>query len=451
MDPRLVKYATADVPRYTSYPTAVQFQNDFPHETWKGWLAALPEDATLSVYIHVPFCRQMCWYCGCHTSVPNTYDRAARYVERLLKEIDITAPLLSVRKGQVTHFHFGGGTPTYLTEEDLARIVEHVRARFGLADGAEVAIEMDPRTFSAEKAKALADMGFNRGSFGVQDFNERVQRLVNRIQPYEMVAQCVQDLRNAGIEAVNFDLMYGLPGQTVDSVVETARQAAGLRPDRIAVFGYAHVPWFKKHQKMIRDEDLPDIDARYEQARAIERTLIEEGYTPIGLDHYAREGDPMIAALENGTLRRNFQGYTVDPADALLGFGCSAISSMPQGYAQAARDMARWATAIEEGRLTIDRGLTYTPEDRMRGEIIEKLMCFLRVRPAEIVARHGFPEESIADAWEKLRPLAADGLCEITADGEVIVPDEHRLFVRTVASAFDAHYRPAPNRHAKAV
>ncbi len=450
MDPRLEKYATADVPRYTSYPTAVQFRSDFPHETWKGWLAALPEDATLSVYVHIPFCRQMCWYCGCHTTVPNTYERAARYVERLLKEIEMTAPLVPGPKGRVTHFHFGGGTPTYLTEEDLGAIVEKVRTLFDFAPEAEIAIEMDPRTFSAEKAQALAAMGFNRGSFGVQDFNPKVQALVNRIQPYDMVAQCVADLRAAGIRNVNFDLMYGLPGQTVDSVVETARMAAGLEPDRIAVFGYAHVPWFKKHQKMIRDEDLPDIHARYAQAIAIGETLKENGYVAIGLDHYARADDPMAEALRNGTLRRNFQGYTVDPADALLGFGCSAISSLPQGYAQASRDMARWATAIEEGRLTIDRGLEYTAEDRMRAEIIEKLMCFLRVRPAEIAERHGFDPQTLADAWEKLKPLAADRLCRIE-DGEVIVPEEMRLFVRTVASAFDAYYRPVPNRHAKAV
>jgi len=212
------------------------------------------------------------------------------------------------------------------------------------------------------------------------------------------VARCVEDLRAAGIEAVNFDLIYGLPGQTVDSVRETGRMAAGLAPDRIAVFGYAH----------------------------------------------------MIEALENGTLRRNFQGYTVDPADALLGFGTSAISSMPQGFAQSSRDMAKWATAIDEGRLTIDRGVEYTPEDLMRAEIIEKLMCFLRVRPEEIAARHGFAPETLADAWEKLEPLEADGLCRIE-DGEVIVPEDRRLFVRTVASAFDAYYQPQPNRHAKAV
>ena len=450
MDATLRKYATADVPRYTSYPTAVQFRDDFPHETWRRWLAGLPEDATLSVYVHIPFCQKMCWYCGCHTSVPNTYDRAVRYTERLLQEIRMTAPLVNGPKGRVTHFHFGGGTPTYLEIDDLARIVDVVRNEFGFADGAEIAIEIDPRTFSADKARALADMGFNRASFGVQDFNETVQKLINRIQPYEQVAECVSDLRDAGIDAVNFDLIYGLPGQTTESVIETGRLAATLQPDRIAVFGYAHVPWFKKHQRMIRDEDLPDIDARYDQAIAMGRALNENGYRTIGLDHYAREGDSMIEALDAGTLRRNFQGYTVDPADALLGFGTSAISSLPQGYAQSSRDQLKWATAIEEGRLTIDRGLEYTDEDRMRAEIIEKLMCFLRVRPEETVRRHGFDTAIIAEAWDKLEPLQADGLCRIE-EGEVIVPEERRLFVRTVAGAYDAYYKPAPNRHAKAV
>ncbi len=452
MDERLKKYALQDVPRYTSYPTAVQFASDFTPETWVSWLGELPAEASLSVYVHIPFCRQMCWYCGCHTTIPNTYERAARYTENLLREIELTAPMLKGPKGRVRHFHFGGGTPTYLADEDLRRIVERVRTLFGFAEEAEIALEMDPRTMSREKAFALAGMGFNRGSFGVQDFNERVQRLVNRIQPYDMVAQCVQNLREAGIEAVNFDLMYGLPGQTVESVVESARLAAGLKPDRIAVFGYAHVPWFKKHQKMIREEDLPGIEARYEQALAIGETLQQHGYTAIGLDHYARNDDPMTAALHEGTLRRNFQGYTVDPADALIGFGCSAISSLPQGHAQSARDMAKWASAISEGRLAIDRGLALTAEDRMRGEIIEKLMCFLRADPRAIARRHGFDPAMLEDAYRRLEPLAADGLCRVDEESGVVeVPEERRLFVRTVCTAFDAHYQPKPQRHAKAV
>ncbi len=451
MDRKLEKYATADVPRYTSYPTAVQFAADFAPETWVDWLRELPQEASLSVYVHIPFCRQMCWYCGCHTTIPNTYDRAARYTERLLREIELTAPLLGETRGRVKHFHFGGGTPTYLTNEDLARIVERVRELFGFARGAEIAIEMDPRTFSREKAFALAEMGFNRASFGVQDFNEHVQRLVNRIQPREMVAECVEHLREAGIEAVNFDLMYGLPGQTVDTVIETARQAAELRPDRIAVFGYAHVPWFKKHQKMIRDEDLPEISQRYHQAIAIGKTLAENGYTAIGLDHYARNKYNMTQALRDGTLRRNFQGYTVDPADALIGFGCSAISSLPVGFAQSARDMAKWATRVDEGRLAIDRGLELTAEDRMRGEIIEKLMCFLAADPRAIAERHGFDPGVLDSSYEKLAPLQADGLCQVDEAGRVSVPAEHRLFVRSVCMAFDAYYKPVPQRHAKAV
>ncbi len=451
MDKRLTKYALADVPRYTSYPTAVQFENDFAPETWVGWLGQLDEDASLSVYVHIPFCKKMCWYCGCHTTIPNTYDRAARYTQRLLKEIEQTTPLLNGPKGRVTHFHFGGGTPTYLREEDLAAIVEKVRELFGFAEGAEIAIEMDPRTFSREKAFALAEMGFNRASFGVQDFNARVQELVNRIQPYDMVADSVAWLHEAGITSVNFDLMYGLPGQTVDTVIETAKQAAGLRPDRIAVFGYAHVPWFKKHQKMIRDEDLPGIEQRYHQAMAINETLSANGYTAIGLDHYARNDDSMAAALHAGTLRRNFQGYTVDPADALIGFGCSAISSLPTGFAQSARDMAKWATRIEEGQLAIDRGLKLSDEDRMRGEIIEKLMCFLRANPRAIAEQHGFDAALLDESYEKLQPLVADGLCQVADNGEVIVPDEMRLFVRTVCLAFDAYYQPKPQRHAKAV
>ncbi|HHI81878.1 MAG TPA: oxygen-independent coproporphyrinogen III oxidase, partial [Rhizobiales bacterium] len=316
MDPVLEKYAMADVPRYTSYPTAVQFTDGFDGDVWKGWLAALADAGSLSAYVHVPFCEKLCWYCGCHTSVPNSYDRAKSYTDTLVEEISSTGALTGGQKGRVDHFHFGGGTPTYLKAQDLERIVSAIDEAFGIAPGAEVAIETDPRTFSPDMARALKAMGFNRASFGVQDFNLEVQKKINRIQPYEQVAKCMEDMRSAGIDAINFDLIYGLPGQTIDSVIDTAHQAARLRPSRIAVFGYAHVPWFKKHMKMIRDEDLPGVEARYEQTLAMTRTLCEEGYIAIGLDHFVLPDDDMAAAAKNGTLRRNFQGYTTDASDA---------------------------------------------------------------------------------------------------------------------------------------
>lgn len=450
MEPELLKYANLDVPRYTSYPTAAQFAEFDNADIWHNWLQGLSPAASLSAYVHIPFCEKLCWYCGCHTSVPNTYDRAASYVDTLLQEIDQTAPHVGASKGNVSHLHFGGGTPTYLNALDIKRIVEKIDETLGLADGAEVAIEIDPRTFSHAQGKALTDMGFNRASFGVQDFNLEVQQKINRVQPYELVEQCMTDLRDVGLEAVNFDLIYGLPAQTVSSVIETARQAARLNPSRIAVFGYAHVPWFKKQMKLIRQEDLPGTQERYEQALAIARTLEAEGYIAVGLDHFVRPDDTMAHAASQGTLRRNFQGYTTDAADAMIGFGVSSISAFPDGYAQGARDTLTWSKAVKAGRSPVVRGLAVNAEDRMRAEIIERLMCSFSVNPVDIAKKHGFDESTLLGAFERLKELVLDGMIEMNGQ-TITVPPNRRIFVRNIAQAFDAHYTAAPAKHSRAV
>lgn len=450
MDQNLLPFALQDVPRYTSYPTAVQFQAGFTPATADAWLGALAPEASLSVYVHIPFCRQLCWYCGCHTSVPNSYDRAARYVDFLVREIARTASLVRGYKGRVRHIHFGGGTPTYLDDLHIGQVLEAIQAGFGLEDGAEVALESDPRTLTAARAKALTGMGFNRISFGVQDFATPVQMKINRLQTFGLVKAATEFLREAGFQSVNFDLMYGLPGQTVESVATTAQQAAELGPERIAVFGYAHVPWFKKHQQMIKDADLPGVNERYDQARTIESELCRAGYKAIGLDHFALPQDSLSIAAAAGKLRRNFQGYTTDAADALLSFGASAISELPQGFMQSARDTLQWSEAIDRHENPINRGLARTAEDRMRAEIIERLMCDFTVDYAAIAKKHGFALETLSEVPAKLAPAIAAGLCQL--DGSVVaVPEDHRLFLRTVASAFDAHYVVTPNRHAKAV
>lgn len=450
MDKKLLPFALQDVPRYTSYPTAVQFQAEFPGPTADQWLTRLAPDASLSVYVHIPFCKQLCWYCGCHTSVPNSYDRAARYVDYLVRDLQRSAGLLNGRKGRVKHVHFGGGTPTYLDDAHIAEVLQAIHDGYGIAAGAEVALESDPRTLSRERAKVLAAIGFNRISFGVQDFAAPVQMKINRIQTYALVAEATEYLRAAGFKAVNFDLMYGLPAQSVDSVSQTARQAAELAPDRIAVFGYAHVPWFKKHQKMIDEAELPGITQRYDQARMIEAELCASGYAAIGLDHFALPHDELTVAAGNRTMRRNFQGYTTDVSDALLAFGASAIGEFPQGFVQAARDTLQWSEAIDRGESPVTRGLMTTAGDRMRSDIIEQLMCNLSVDYGKAAVRHGFDPSRLADVPEKLAPAIAAGIARL--DGtRVSVPAEHRLFLRTVASAFDAHFVAAPNRHAKAV
>jgi oxygen-independent coproporphyrinogen-3 oxidase len=450
MDMQLIPFATQDVPRYTSYPTAVQFQPDFPGACADQWLAALPPEATLSVYVHIPFCRQLCWYCGCHTTVPNSYERAARYVGHLVRDIMRSAAIFEGRKGRVTHLHFGGGTPTYLDDFHIGEIVEAIDKAFGLAPGGEIALESDPRTLTRERARVLARMGFNRISFGVQDFATPVQMRINRLQTYGLVAAANDYLRDAGFASVNFDLMYGLPGQTVESVARTAQQAAGLKPDRISVFGYAHVPWFKKHQRMIDEAELPGVHARYAQATRIEAELNGLGYASIGLDHFALEQDMLTKAARSGTMRRNFQGYTTDISDALLAFGASAIGEFAEGFVQSARDTLEWSQRIERDESPVIRGIATTAEDRLRAAVIERLMCDLAVDPAAIAARQGFPDDVFADLPEKLDPLIAAGIAELDGN-RITVPARHRLFLRNVAAAFDAHFVAAANRHARAV
>jgi oxygen-independent coproporphyrinogen-3 oxidase len=296
----------------------------------------------------------------------------------------------------------------------------------------------------------LNGMGFNRISFGVQDFATPVQMKINRLQTFGLVKAATEFLREAGFTSVNFDLMYGLPAQTVESVARTAQQAAELKPDRISVFGYAHVPWFKKHQKMISDAELPGVNARYAQATTIERELNAHGYASIGLDHFALEHDELTAAARNGTMRRNFQGYTTDVSDALLAFGASAIGEFPEGFVQSARDTLEWSQKIDRNESPVTRGLATTAEDRMRSEVIERLMCDLSVDAAEIAKRHGFDPAIFDDVPEKLEPAIFAGIAEVKGS-RISVKPRHRLFLRTVAAAFDAHFVAAPNRHAKAV
>jgi len=450
MDQNLLPFALQDVPRYTSYPTAVQFESGFSPAIVDRWISELPGERSLSVYVHIPFCRQLCWYCGCHTSVPNSYDRAARYVDYLVRDIERTAALSAKGGKRIKHLHFGGGTPTYLDDFHIGRILEAVERGFGLAEGAEVALESDPRTLTAARAKTLAGLGFNRISFGVQDFATPVQMKINRLQTYGLVANATEFLRAAGFTSVNFDLMYGLPGQTRESVAKTARQAAGLSPERIAVFGYAHVPWFKKHQKMINEAELPGVAARYDQATTICDELTSTGYHAIGLDHFARPGDDLAVAAANGTMRRNFQGYTTDAAGALLSFGASAIGELPQGFYQAARDTLPWSEAIGRGDNPVSRGLRRTAEDSLRAEVIERLMCDFAVDYGAVAARHGFGPDAFAAVPEKLEAAIDAGIAALIGT-TVSVPRTHRLFLRSVAQAFDAHFVVQPNRHAKAV
>lgn len=442
-------FATRPVPRYTSYPTAADFSPEVSEDQARLWASAIAPDKPISVYIHVPFCEKLCFYCGCATSVPNGYKRVAAYLETLHLEIDLWAASLDPHAG-MAHLHFGGGSPNALSAEDFENLVAHARHAFGTAPGIEIAVEVDPRTLTPAFIHAMARSGVSRVSFGVQTLAPKVQEAVGRLQPRALLVDGIERLRAEGIHAINMDLMYGLPHQTVEDVVEAAHFAAEMGAARVSLFGYAHVPWFAKHQAAIEEAALPGMEARFQQAEAGAAALVNAGYHAIGLDHFAEAGDALTRAARNGKLRRNFQGYTDDPCATLIGVGATSISQFAEGYVQNFKDRNAWRRAVEAGHLPAERGIALTHDDRLRARAIEKLMCQLWVDTDAVCKEMGAAPGSLADALETARFLQSAGLCRI--DGSIVsVPKEARLLLRTVAQSFDGRFQPAPARHAKAV
>lgn len=425
------------VPRYTSYPTAPHFQAGVTPDTMVAWLQELPAEMPLSLYLHVPFCQKMCWYCGCNTQIVARPQPIAAFAQTLITEIERVGALLAAAGHQrvVSSIHFGGGTPNSLAPDDFRRVMAALGENFALEPDLDLAIELDPRTLSDEFIAAMRACGVHRASLGVQDFDPVVQMAVNRVQPFDLVEACVAKLRAAGIRTLNLDLIYGLPFQSVSGLRRTVQQAAALQPDRIALFGYAHVPWMKPHQRLIDEVTLPDAYARFRQFEAAAQALSALDYSRIGLDHFARADDALTRARDAGTMKRNFQGYTADRADALIGFGPSAISALPQGYAQNAPDHAPWRTAIDAGRLAVVKGVAVTAEDQQRRAIIEQLMCFGNVD----LAAFAFDPQTVA---LRLQPLLEDGLIHL-AGSHVTVTERGLPFQRVVAAAFDAYLAPS--------
>jgi len=438
----LARYAAASLPRYTSYPTAPHFL-PLTEGDYRGWLAGIGAEDALSLYVHIPFCQSLCWYCGCHTAVTRMPARLARYVSGLEREAALLAEALPEHAG-VAALHLGGGTPTAVGAEGLSRVFGALRARFPFRDTAEVAAELDPRVLTPGIVAALAAGGVNRASLGVQDIDPEVQARIGRPQPVEQVEGAVAMLRAAGINAINLDLMYGLPGQTVAHAEASAAFAATLGADRVAVFGYAHVPWMKPAQQAIDAALLPGAEERLAQAEAAAAVLLGAGYRRIGLDHFARPGDSMAEAAAQGRLRRNFQGYTTDTAPVLLGLGASSIGRTPAGFAQNLPDERAWLAALEEERLPVARGRALSAEDRLRGGLIERLMCDLSLDLASV------PEPVLNGARPRLAPLLADGILRET-EGRLMVTEPGRRFLRHAAAAFDAYLGAGPGRHSQAV
>jgi len=441
MDRRHLHYAAQPAPRYTSYPAATHFQ-PLPAETHAAWLGALDSSAAVSLYLHIPYCREICLYCACHTFAARRQEVIDGYVDALIAEIDLVGGLSAARR--VREIHWGGGTPNILSPADFDRIMDAVRARFDLSGLHEHAVEIDPRLLTTEQAEAFARGGVNRASFGVQDFNPHVQDAIGRVQPFEVVADSALKLETAGVRNLNFDLMYGLPQQTIADCEESVRLALSLAPDRLAIFGYAHVPWFKSRQKLIDAASLPDSETRLLQAEAMRAALLAAGYKAIGFDHFARPDDPLARAAESGDLKRNFQGYVDDPCTVLLGMGASAISTLPQGYAQNNPEPGAWTRAVLGGGLATLRGRALTDDDVMRRAMIEDVLC----RFSLDLSRYGGAAR-FAPELSALAPLAADGLVAIEGD-QLTIPLEARPLARLVAKAFDA-YEVAAGKHSASV
>ena len=449
MNETLASYARRAVPRYTSYPTAPHFREDFAPATYADWLRRADPARPVSLYLHVPFCRQVCSYCGCNMKLAASYAPVAAYAEALHAEIELVAGLLP-RGMKVIHLAWGGGTPTALAPDDLAALMDRLRRHFTFLPEAELSIESDPRTLTPEMAARIGALGFTRASFGVQEFDPQVQQAINRIQPPDMVARAVDGLRQAGVARINFDLIYGLPHQTEETLLTTIGTAAAMRPDRVALFGYAHVPWMAKRQRLIDEAALPGPAARTRQSEGAAEALAAHGYQAIGLDHFALPDDSMAIAARQGTLRRNFQGYTTDPAETLIGFGATAIGRSPFGHVQNIAETGAWSRAVFAGTLPVGKGVAISPEDRLRGHVIERIMCDGQVDTDAIARSLGAPEGWCPSELATLDEMAADGL--LTRDGPAItLTAEGRPLARVVAAVFDSYLGAGKARHSVAV
>ncbi len=452
MTPELLQRYDQRIPRYTSYPTAPHFTPAVDGARYRQWLGEIDPSATASIYLHIPFCRELCWYCGCNMQVVRRPGPIRSYTDSLIAEIDRATAALPARV-KVGHIHFGGGSPNSLAPEDLERIMTRLRERFVVIPEAEIAVEIDPRTTIETFVNACGAAGVTRASLGVQELDAGVQRAVNRIQNYEMIARLVSQLRESGIDDINMDLMYGLPRQTVASVNDTIDKVMPLAPSRIALFGYAHVPWMKKHMRLIDESQLPDSNARWTQFEAATGRLRGHGYVAVGMDHFSHPDSAMAKALAGGTLRRNFQGYTTDTSTTLLAFGASAIGSLPGGYVQNETDIRHWQAAIAEGGFATIRGCALTDDDRLRRAIIERLMCDMEVDVDAVIRQYGGDAAAFADAFDILEPMIRDGLVE-TAGMALRMTPVGKPLVRAAASAFD-HYLHAGDsetpRHSSAI
>lgn len=427
-------------PRYTSYPTAVEFHTGVDAELYGARLRAADGavDAPLSVYVHLPFCDHRCLFCGCHVIISPDKAKAEPYLELLERELDLVCEHLP-RRRLVSQLHLGGGTPTYHPPGELDRLLSSIAGRFTYVEGAELAVELDPRVTSREHVEVLGRHGFNRMSLGVQDLTVEVQQAIGRVQSREQTAAVIAAGRENGFRGINVDLIYGLPHQTVESFSETAREVVAMGADRVAAYSFAYVPWIRGHQKSIDEQTLPDVRTKIELFGAAREVLMRAGYEPIGMDHFALPDDELACARREGRLRRNFQGYAVVPSEDVIGLGISAIGDVGGLYVQNAKKLSTYREALLAGRLPVERGYDRSRDDELRRAVIHDLMCNLRVDVRGIERAWGidFSTEFAAEL-ERLRECEREGLVEIGADTVRATPTGE-LFVRNLAMCFDRY------------
>lgn len=449
MQDALTERLSAPVPRYTSYPTAPHFDESVGPDSYADWLAALGRANRLSLYAHIPYCDRLCWFCACHTKHTLRYEPVEAYLKGLHAEIASVGARVS-RAAPVTALHFGGGSPTMLRPDDLVALKDCLARHFAFSSEAEISVEMDPNDLDDARHDALAAIGMTRASLGIQDFDPKVQKAINRIQTFEQTRGVVEAARARGVRSVNCDVLYGLPYQTLETMAETVRAVISLAPDRIALFGYAHVPWMKKHQTMIDEAALPGIVARFDQMSMAAQMLVSAGYEAIGIDHFALPADRLAVSAREGTLRRNFQGYTDDRADALIGLGASSIGQLPQGYIQNMPATGEYLRRVEEGGLAVVRGYVLTAEDRARAWVIERVMCDFGFSLTDLAER--YPAFSAVIRGEASRFVATDRDWLAALEGKrFVLTPAGRPFARTVAAVFDAHLASGRGRHSIAV
>ncbi|MBZ6379645.1 oxygen-independent coproporphyrinogen III oxidase [Pacificimonas flava] len=429
------------VPRYTSFPTAAEFSDTVGRAEQENAIASLPRGVDVSLYLHIPFCEQICWYCGCNTARANRAARVSAYLSALEREIAAVGALLYEKDIRVGRVSFGGGSPNAVRPYEFLRLLREVTLAFG-ATAPLISVEIDPRSFSEEWAALFADAGIANASLGVQTFSPKLQEAIGRIQPPHLIEQCTHHLRRAGVSSLNFDLMYGLPGQTQDDLADSLRRAVELTPDRIALFGYAHVPQLMPRQRQIDAVQLPGQEERFQMAAFGFDLLRDAGYVPVGFDHFALPADPLARAASEGTLRRNFQGFTDDQADVLIGLGASAISQFPGLIVQNEKNSGRYRMRLSAGQLSGARGVRRHEEDQWRGAVIEDILCR---GEADLSVLPYSPSER-----GRLVPFAEKNLVMVEKDYLAVLPDG-LPYARTVAAIFDPYRKAVAREFSNAV